>query len=291
LVRSSDTARPRLAFSTLGCPGWTPDEVVSHAATYDYDAIEWRGGPDGHVRTDWPADRRAALRRSLADRGVGARAVTAYSSFTGPAQRREADGSEHLRRHIDLAADLGAGTVRAFLGEIEGDVARADVLGWAIDGLGRLVEHARAAGVAIGVEPHDDFVRCSSVGPLLAALDPDVVGIVWDPVNAWGAGESPTDGIAVVGGRIRYVQLKDARWVDGAWRLEPLGRGDAPLGRIVELLAGADDSIPPLCFEWERAWHPELDPPEVALPHALAVMEGMMTDHTRGDDRTDQPSP
>jgi sugar phosphate isomerase/epimerase len=263
---------------------------VAHAAAYGYDAIEWRGGPEGHVRTDWPADRRAALRRSMADRGVGALAVTAYSSFTGPPERRESDGVDHLRRHMDLAADLGAGTVRAFLGEIEDDAAPADVLGRAIEGLGRLEEHAASVGVAIGVEPHDDFVRCASVVPLIAALDPDVVGIVWDPVNAWGAGESPTAGYAAVRGRIRYVQLKDARWVDGAWRLERLGRGDAPLHRIAELLAGAGD-LTPLCFEWERAWHPGLEPPEVVLPHALAFMEGMMTDHTRGDDRTDQPSP
>lgn len=263
---------------------------MARASGYGYDAIEWRGGPDGHVRVEWPAGRRAALRRLMADHGVGALAVTAYSSFAGPPDRRETEGVDHLRRHIDLAADLGAGTVRAFLGEAEGATPPADVLGWAIEGLSRLVEYARPSGVGIGVEPHDDFVRCASIEPLLATLDPDVVGVVWDPVNAWGAGESPADGLAVVGGRIRYVQLKDARWVDGAWRLERLGLGDAPLGPVVELLVRSGRPLPSLSFEWELAWHPDLDPPEVALPHALAAMEGMMTDHRPGGP-IDRPSP
>jgi sugar phosphate isomerase/epimerase len=227
----------------------------------------------------------------MADHGVGALAVTAYSSFAGPLGRRERDGVDHLRRHIDLASGLGAGTVRAFLGEVGRGTRPADVLGWAIEGLGRVVEYARPAGVAIGVEPHDDFVRCAAIEPLLARLDPGVVGVVWDPVNAWGDGESPADGFAVVGERIRYVQLKDARWVDGAWRLERLGLGDAPLDAVVDLLVRSGRPLPPFCFEWERAWHPEIDPPEVALPHALVAMEGMMTDHRPGGGRIDGPSP
>jgi sugar phosphate isomerase/epimerase len=291
LVTTLRAPRPLLAFSTLGCPEWSPEQVVRRAARYGYDAIEWRGGPDGHVRVDRPADRPAALRRLMDDHGLVALAVTAYSSFAGPPERRETEGVDQLRRHIDLAADLGAGTVRAFLGEIEDDTAPADVLGWAIEGLGRIVDHARQAGVTLGIEPHDDFVRCASIAPLLDALDPTVVGVVWDPVNAWGAGESPADGFAIVGGRIRYMQLKDARWIDGAWRLEPLGLGDAPLEAIVEILLRSGRPLPAMCFEWERAWHPDLDPPEVALPHALAVMEGMMTDHRAEDGSIDRPSP
>jgi hypothetical protein len=29
-------------------------------------------------------------------------------------------------------------------------------------------------------------------------------------------------------------------------------------------------------LEWERAWHPDLDPPEVALPHSLHVMRSLL---------------
>jgi hypothetical protein len=31
-----------------------------------------------------------------------------------------------------------------------------------------------------------------------------------------------------------------------------------------------------LNVEWERAWHPELDPPEVALPAAIGVIQGLL---------------
>ena len=30
--------------------------------------------------------------------------------------------------------------------------------------------------------------------------------------------------------------------------------------------------------EWEHAWHPELDPPEIALPAALRVVKKLLAD-------------
>jgi hypothetical protein len=31
-----------------------------------------------------------------------------------------------------------------------------------------------------------------------------------------------------------------------------------------------------LNVEWERAWHPELDPPEIALPAAIGVIRDLL---------------
>ena len=75
--------RPRdrrlIAFSTLACPEWDPGQIVDEAASIGYDAIEWRGGPEGHVQPTWSQGQRADLRRHMADRGVRALAVTAYT--------------------------------------------------------------------------------------------------------------------------------------------------------------------------------------------------------------------
>ena len=261
---------PALAFSTLACPEWSADDIVARAAAIGYDAIEWRGGPDGHVSTGWSAPRRAALHRLTVEHGMSALAVTSYTNFvTGDAHER-ADSVDHLRRHIELAAELGAPRVRAFVGIVDDDAPLFDLIERAVDGLAACVDSARASGVAIAIEPHDDFDTASSIAPILARLEPSV-GAVWDIVNAWGGGEDPAAGAEAIGQRVRYVQVKDAQWAGGEWRLTPIGEGAVPLVEGLRALA-AIGPLPPLSLEWERAWHPALDPPDVALPRELIAL-------------------
>ncbi|QGN34088.1 hypothetical protein GJV80_16095 [Microlunatus sp. Gsoil 973] len=44
------------------------------------------------------------------------------------------------------------------------------------------------------------------------------------------------------------------------------GTGIAPLGDLVATLLAADFTGY-VDFEWEKAWHPEIEEPEVAIPH------------------------
>jgi sugar phosphate isomerase/epimerase len=261
---------PTLAFSTLACPEWSAEVVVARAAAMGYDAIEWRGGPDGHVSTRWSARDRAALRRLMAEHGTSALALTSYTDFVTGDARARTDAIEHLHRHLELAADLGAPTVRAFVGIVDDDAPLPDLVERAVAGIAACVDSAQASGVAIAIEPHDDFDTASSIAPILARLDLSV-GVVWDIVNAWGGGEDPALGAKKIGDRVRYVQVKDARWAGGEWQLTPIGDGAVPLVEGLRALA-AIGPLPPLSLEWERAWHPELDPPDIALPRELTVM-------------------
>lgn len=269
-----------LAFSTLACPEWSPEEVIRRAAAMGYAGIEWRGGPDGHARVDWPGPRRVAIRREMADHGVEALAVTSYADFISGDARVRRESVDHLRRHLELAADLSAFYVRAFVGIADDGSPLDALLDRVVAGLNEVVTTARDLGVGIAIEPHDDFATTSSIAPILDRLDGSAVGVVWDIVNAWGAGEAPDVGIATIGDRIRYVQVKDARWVGDAgdvWQLTSIGDGDVPLSSALTSLA-ARGPLPPLSVEWERAWHPELDPPEIALPRALVALRRLVDD-------------
>ena len=288
-----------LAFGTLACPEWSAEEVIRRAAAIGYAGIEWRGGSDGHARVDWAGPRRGAIRRAMADQGVEALAVTSYTDFISGDARVRGDGVDHLRRHLELAADLGAPYVRAFVGIADDDSPVDTLIDRAVDGLLEVVTTAKDLGVGIAIEPHDDFATTSSIAPIIDRLDGSAVGVVWDIVNAWGAGEAPDVGIATIGDRIRYVQVKDARWVGDAgdtWQLTPIGEGAVPLASALTSLA-ARGSLPPLSVEWERAWHPELDPAEIALPRALVALRRLVDEaitadgpgtHTGGRPATDK---
>ena len=111
-----------IAFSTLACPDWSIETVIARAVAFSYEGIEWRGGPDGHVRPGMPASQIDALQKASADAGVLAVAVTAYTSFVSRQMEERQANIDELRRYADLAAELDAPYVRAFLGELPNDV-------------------------------------------------------------------------------------------------------------------------------------------------------------------------
>jgi sugar phosphate isomerase/epimerase len=265
-----------LGFSTLACPEWDAATVIERAAAYGYDSVEWRGGPDGTVRVDWPTAVRRALRRRADALGVGALAVSAYPTFIDPRAAVVDAAIEDVIRHAELAADLAAPVVRVFVGVPADDPGDAALARRAIDGLGRLLERVRPLGVAIAIEPHDEHVRVSALRPILDALPDRGLGVVWDIANAWSAGEPPEIGLAAYAGRIRYVQLKDGTGRGSSWQLCALGEGQVPIDRALAGLArwSAESGLPwpPVSLEWERAWHHDLAPAAAVLPLARPWM-------------------
>jgi sugar phosphate isomerase/epimerase len=268
-----------LAFSTLACPEWQAPEIVARAAVMGYDAIEWRGGRDGHVRTTWSRSERAALRRRLADAGVRSLAVTSYSNLVADDPAAVRASADDLVAHAELAADLGARFVRAFLGRHD----RPDdphVLARAADALRTTVHRIGPTGVAIAVEPHDEFVRGAVVASVLDAVGDPFVGAVWDVGNAWALGEPPAETFAALGRHVRYVQVKDGTGRDETWQLTNLGVGDVPLAEAIRLLT-ASGPLPPISVEWERAWDSRLAPAELALPQAAELVRSLVRSGAR----------
>ena len=274
---------PILAFSTLACPEWTPSQAIAAAVEFGYDAIEWRGGDDGHVRTSWSQPERARLRREMADEGVSALCVTAYTSFVSPDAARQLRNRVHLERHIELARDLGAPYVRAFAGIREDDAPESELRQRVAGELGLVSEAARDAGVMIALEQHDDFDRAAQIADILELLPDAPVGAIWDVANGWTAGESPADAFARIRPHLSYAQLKDVRGGRLDWKPTRFGEGTVPLEEVLTLLVR--ESRAPICVEWIRAWSPELDPPEVALPalrqFVLEMIDAVAADQPR----------
>lgn len=264
--------RAPLAFSTLACPEWDALEVITKAVEYGYDAIEWRGGPDGTIRTTWADGRRRELRRALHQAGVSSVAVTAYPNLISGDPVEHARSIDAIVEHVQLASDLDAPAVRVFLGVADDAAPEAELWRRAIAGLEEALRRTSGVSVAFAVEPHDDHVRADRVRPVLDAVRDPRLGVVWDIANAWSAGEPPDVGLAAYGDRIVWVQIKDGTGRGPDWRLCELGAGEVPLEpALTGLVAFATDRgepMPPISLEWERAWHLELAPADVALPAA-----------------------
>ena len=159
-----------LAFSTLACLEWTAEMVIEKAAAFGYQALEWRGGPQGHVSPATPPAQLAALQRRQREAGLFALAVTAYSSFVSDDAAERQANLDDLRRHCDVAAVMGAPYVRAYEEELPPGVHPEALYERMARGLEAAADYAQALGLAIALEPHADFARLSRPYRLEAKL-------------------------------------------------------------------------------------------------------------------------
>jgi sugar phosphate isomerase/epimerase len=261
-----------VSFSTLACPNWSIETIIAKASEFGYDGIEWRGGPQGHVQPTMPAAQKEVLQKMLMDTGLIAIAVTAYTTFASQLAEEQQSNLDELSRYVDLAAELDAPYVRTFLGELPKGVNLDSSMYEKISNcLHRAADYASSVGVKIAVEPHDDFVRSSTVVPILSRVQHPALRVIWDIGNAFAAGEDAKETFELLKHRMAYVQVKDGNGRGTEWQLCSLGQGHVPLAQSFALLL-AHGYEGALSVEWEYAWHPELDPPEIALPAALRTV-------------------
>jgi sugar phosphate isomerase/epimerase len=257
----------QIAFSTLACPGWSIEEAAEAAVRYGYDAIEWRMTDGRLIGPRAPDQVWERMDRAARSRGLSVVCLDTSCRFVhaddDEREKSVADAIAMARR----AAELGAPAIRVFGGALEG-IRREDVLLRAADALARVVDSA--GGVKVLIETHDDWAGSGDALDLARAAG---AGVLWDVHHPFRMGESPAESARRLGDAVGLVHVKDG---SRSGALYPLGEGDVPLGEVIAALrdigyGGA------LSFEWEKAWHPELEEPEVALPHALAVMRKLLS--------------
>ena len=195
------------------------------------------------------------------------RAARPFAPAPGPGRRP----GRHLCAHVP-----GPAAARPHAAQAGPPFARAC---WPPPSMPRRWRHRRP-------ESHDDWVRSAALAEILAAVPHPALRALWDFGNAFAAGEDPAEGLRVLGPRLGYVHVKDGVLApDGNWRLTQLGQGQVPLRRVIEGLL-ALDYTGALTVEWERAWHPELEPAETALPAALRVLRQLLAEAQQAKEKT-----
>lgn len=241
-----------LAFSTLGCPAWTLDEIVDNAVRFGYDALELRGYRDQMdlpLAEPFTPAHRAETRRRIEDAGLS---VCCVSSSGVVAKAND----DHVASHAALARDLGCPAVRVFGGSLpEGGLTQS------AENLRRFGDIARAEGVAIVLETHDAFSTGATVAELLALADHPAVFSLWDLHHPYRQNEPIAETHRLLGPTLRHVHIKDGK--DGAYTM--MGEGDVPLVPMLDLLVGGGYTGP-ISLEWEKRWHPEIADPQIAFP-------------------------
>jgi len=265
----------RLAFSTLGCPAWPLARIIDQASRLGYDGVELRfiDGDDAlWARPELVGAGLAETKARLADAGLRVPCVDTRSFFHQPDAGARRQAVDEARRSADVAAALGAPGIRVFGDRVQPGADLAATRGFVAESLATLRDGLRGSGVEVWLETHGDFATGAATRALLEQAGGSGLGALWDPANAFSEfGEKPEAGMAALGRFVRHVHLKDARRpADGTLPWPPAlpGRGDFEAARVLELLVGGGGEHW-VSFEWEKRWHPEIEEPEVALPHFL----------------------
>jgi sugar phosphate isomerase/epimerase len=259
----------KLAFSTLGCPGWTIEQAGDAARRYGYGGVEIRLLDGEIIPADLDAGGRARIKRALA--GLGIPSVGTSCRFSSPDPAERARSRAEAERYLRLAAELGAETIRVFGGNVAPDDRLDAALGRIAQSLNELAPAAERAGVRIALETHDAMSAGRTVAEVLAGVPSPWVGALWDSHHPYRMGETAEQTRRLLEGRILATHVKDARRDGERWQLLPLGEGEVPVREMLEVLHrhGWSGWV---SVEWEKKWHPELADPEVAFPQHIEVL-------------------
>lgn len=262
----SEGSKPRLAFSTLGCPKWPWPQILDFAAANGYSGIELRGilgDLDLPNRPELAPDKIPAVKKDLAARGLKISDLGSSSEMhlTDPDKRAQsiADG----KRFIDLAEKLDVPYVRIFGNKLEGP--RDECIRRVATGMRELAVYGAPRNVAVIIESHGDFVTSQLLKEVLTEADHLNALLLWDAHHTFVDGhEEPEFTVRELGKWIRHTHLKDSIPQNGERHYVLTGKGEVPVKRQMQALA-AINYKGYLCFEWEKLWHPDIDEPEVAI--------------------------
>ena len=268
---------PLLSFSTLGCPDWTLDQIISFAAQHGYKGIELRGLQrqlDLIKCTEFSnAENITATIKKMKEKGLQFVNLGSSSTlhFAEGAERQK--NLEDGKRFIDLAQELQCPFIRVFPNNFPKDQDKNATIDLIIKGLLELAEHAKGSIVSVLIESHGDLVKIEDLLKVMQGAAHPQVGMIWDITNMWTATqESPLLAYKQLKKYIRHTHVKDAKLIDGKLAYTLLGKGEVPIFEAVdELFKGGYKGY--YSFEWEKLWHPEIAEPEIALADYPKAMQ------------------
>jgi sugar phosphate isomerase/epimerase len=203
----------------------TLDDFVDLASTYDLDAVE----PTSYYFPDPPTPEYCrSLRRHAFLQGLAISGTAVRNTFTfppGPQLDKEID---HVKRWVDLAAELHAPSIRIFAGDLQKGTSEADARRWCIDAISRACEHAATRGVILALENHGGIVSTpEQTLAIVREVKSDWFGVNLDTGNFHGA--DPYADLARLAPYAVVVQVKTE--ISSGKQRQP-----ADLARLIKLL-------------------------------------------------------
>lgn len=254
------------AFSTLGCPDLSLEQILALAEAHGIEGVELRAVAG---RLDLPAyfaETYGTPAEMEARLGLSVGRVLSLSTSLKLAAPSDADRAEFLA-FVPWAEALGVPWLRVFDGGAPGaEGALVETLDW-----WERERMRQGWRCEVMIETHDTLFSARAINSLCARRPG--TAILWDAFNTWlKGGEEPLATWREIREHVAHIHLKDAvRKPSGKfpWTYVLPGEGEFPFRAVVEQVR-ADGFTGHTSLEWERLWHPYLGPLGPALRAAAA---------------------
>ncbi len=264
----------KISFSTLGCPGWSWEDMLATAKDIGFDGIEIRGiGNELYVpkAKQFSADNIDLTMKKLNKIGLEIPCLTS-ASYLFDKLNIDKYIQEALD-YIDLASKIGTPYVRV-LGDAQPHAGEVDI-DFVIENLKKLSPKAKEKGVKLLVETNGVFADSKVLKAAIEKVGSDSVGVLWDvhhPIRFFS--ESIEETYENLKKYICFIHIKDSVVIDGVVKYKMMGCGDIPIKSIVRLLK-ENDYKGYLSLEWVKRWCLDLEEPGIVFSHYAGYMKGL----------------
>lgn len=260
----------KYAFMTFSTPDLTLDEVLATAKRFGYDGVEIRidSGHKHGLELSSTADERRDAKLRAGAFGVSICCIATGAKFADPAA-----AAQHVTQAlaaIDLAADVDAGVIRVFGGQIPQGVTREQAADSIVASLQALAAKADELGVNVAIETHDDWCDPQHVADILRRVNHPRIGVNWDYQHTTRVAKTTAeDAFDALKPAIKHVHFHDGTMSADKLEFLPVGQGAYDHKRVLQLLDSIhyDGYISGEWINWE--------PAEVHLPREIAAMKAL----------------
>jgi len=256
----------KLSFSTLGCPEWSFNEIISTAKDLALDGVEIRGlakeifAP--HIKEFLP-ENIEKTKGKLNLTGLEIPILTSGSALADEEHGQTAYNEAY--EYVNLASSLGSKYIRV-MGTNRpeptfGNFRQAAKL------YKDLCEYAKQKKVMPLIETNGILASSKEMLEFLKETDSSNMGVLWDihhTVRYYY--EKPDETVNALGKYIKHVHVKDSAVRDSKIEYRMMGYGDIPVLDSINALKkiGYDGY---LSLEWLKRYNPDLQEPAIVFSH------------------------
>ncbi|MCX7708593.1 MAG: sugar phosphate isomerase/epimerase [Clostridia bacterium] len=259
----------KFAFSTLGCPEWSWDDMVSTAKDLGFDGIEVRGIENElfvpKAKPFLPTNIEHTKAR-LAKVGLEIPCLTSSCYLFEKSKINHY--IEEGKQYIDIAKEIGTSYVRV-LGDRNPEPGEGVDIGFVVENLSVLAEYAGSRNVKVLIETNGVFAKSEVMQKAIQRTGSSNIGVLWDihhPYRYYG--EPVKETYEALKQYIEYVHVKDSVVADGRVKYKMMGYGDVP---VKETLLNLKESgfKGYVSLEWVKRWCADLEDPGIVFSHFI----------------------
>ncbi|OQB11818.1 MAG: Long-chain-fatty-acid--CoA ligase [Firmicutes bacterium ADurb.Bin193] len=266
----------KIAFSTIGCPEWSWNEVHSMAKDLGFQGIEIRGLGSEIRAAKAKAFTGSELANTVATLKRTGIEIACFSSSCCVGKGSDisqilAEGFEY----IELAASANSKYVR-ILGDPDpyvGEPVNDDTV---VANLKTLASFAQYKNVTLLVETNGAYADTARLKKVIETVASPNIQVLWDVHHPYRFfNEAPETTIANIGKYIKHVHVKDSVMVGDKVQYKMMGEGDIPYYRVFDLLSGIGyDGY--ISLEWVKRWNSNLEDAAIVFPHFANYMKNYL---------------